>query len=235
MPRPIKKRVYKRPGSQDEVRNIYSIIMDYYVNNKRFVNLVLGITIAGLIIIFGGGYYLRSKTESALYLRYEGLRAFHDTKNKDATKIAYEKFSRSYEKKKSPYTLLYMAYTASRLGKKDEAVKTLKRLVQEYDSADIQSLGYYKMYEIYLSEKRIDDALKALDSILSLEGEYLKDLAMFEKARLLEGQGKGDEAMKLYERLAKQYPDSPFTKKIKDKIKTNKEKTTGTIGKEEDK
>ena len=218
MPKPIKKRVYKKTGPQEDVRSIYEIARQYYSDNRRFVNLLLGLTILALVVIFGGGYYLRKSTEDALYLQYEGLRAFHERANKDALKIAYEKFNTSYNKKKTPYSLLYMAYAAQELGQKDRALKILQGLVNKYARADIQSLAYYKMYEIYLSEKKTPEAMKALDSLLSLEGQYLKDLALFKKGELLEAENKKDEAKKIYERLIKEFPESPFAAKAKDRV-----------------
>ncbi len=223
MPKPIKKRVYRKPSTQEDVRSFFYVFKEYYDENKKFVNLVAIVFVVGLFLIFAGGYYLRSTTQKALYFQYEGLRAFHeqlpDKKGKDALKVAYEKFQRSYNKKKSPYSLLYMAYAEHRLGKNSEAIETLNKVLKEYETPDVRSLAYYKMYEIYLSENKTDRAMQALDNLLSLEGDYLKDLALYNKARALESMNKSDEARKVYETLAERYPGSPFTKKIEDKIK----------------
>jgi len=240
MPKPIKKRVYKKPTAQDEVRNIYEILREYYVNNRRFINIFAIGLITIIIVLFGGTYYIKANMRKALYFQYEGLKAFHEqlseTKTKDELKIAYEKFQNSYKRKKSPFTLLYKAYTEDKLGKKDEALDTLTEVIKNYKTPDIQSLAYYKMYEIYLSEKKPKRAMEVLDKILTLNGQYLKDLALYNKAKLLEAQNKKQDALKIYKQLAKLYPNSPFTNKIKTKIKPlEKKKSSKSTGKEANK
>ena len=75
---------------------------------------------------------------------------------------------------------------------------------------------------------REEEALKSLDRLYAQQSEFYKDTALVESARILESIGKDDEAMKKYETILKQFPESPFADEARLKTGTEEEeKETG--------
>jgi len=57
-----------------------------------------------------------------------------------------------------------------------------------------------------------------LDRIVAAPGDMLKDIVLVQKARMLEQDGKKDEATALYKELTEKYPASPYLEEAKGKI-----------------
>jgi hypothetical protein len=66
------------------------------------------------------------------------------------------------------------------------------------------------------------EALKALDALYKSGGTIYKDLALVESARILENEGKKDEALAKYKELADKFKDSPFLAEAQAKIAEKK-------------
>jgi predicted negative regulator of RcsB-dependent stress response len=87
----------------------------------------------------------------------------------------------------------------------------LKEFTQHYaGEKQFIPLVYQKMATVYIKKGDINEALKTLDTLSALPGGTFKDLALLESGKLLEKQGKPDEAKKKYEELTKKFPDSPY-------------------------
>jgi tetratricopeptide (TPR) repeat protein len=76
---------------------------------------------------------------------------------------------------------------------------------------------------MYIQKGDINEAKKSLDLLYNLKTDIYKDFALIEYGRLLEKEGKMDEAKKKYEELAAKFPNSPFIDEIKPKIPEKKE------------
>ena len=68
---------------------------------------------------------------------------------------------------------------------------------------------------------------KTLDTLYNLKGDIYKDFALMEYARILEKEGKPDEAKEKYQELTTKYPDSPFLDKAKEQLSVTTEKKKG--------
>ncbi|MCX5720037.1 MAG: tetratricopeptide repeat protein [Nitrospirae bacterium] len=79
------------------------------------------------------------------------------------------------------------------------------------------------MAMVYLRKGNINEAINAIDSMYNLKSDIYKDLALIEYARLLEREGKTEEAKKKYKELTTQFPDSPFSDEAKIKLSGKKE------------
>jgi len=87
----------------------------------------------------------------------------------------------------------------------------LKDFTQKYSSDKrFIPLAYQKMASVYIKKGDMNEALKTLDTLYALPGDTLKDLALLESGKLLEKQGKPDEAKKKYDELTKKFPSSPY-------------------------
>jgi TolA-binding protein len=75
----------------------------------------------------------------------------------------------------------------------------------------------------YIMKGDLQEAKKTLNTLYNLKGDILKDFALMESAKILEKEGKPDEAKLKYEELAKKFPNSPFNEEIKTKLGVKKE------------
>jgi predicted negative regulator of RcsB-dependent stress response len=98
-------------------------------------------------------------------------------------------------------------------------MKSLNELIKDYPSdKDILPLAYQKMADIQLRKGDKDAALKSLNTLYMSGGNIYKDLALVESARILESQGKKDEALAKYKELAEKFKDSPYFAEAEGKI-----------------
>jgi len=219
MPKPIKKRTHKRSIAEQEVLSFYQRFRDYYEGNRRFVHIVAGILILVLIAVSFSIYYNRRLNSEAAALEYEGYKLYqglyttkNDAKEKERLNKAYEDFQAALKKKSSPVRLLYLSYTEYKLGKKNEALITLKKLAKKYSSdSEILPVAYYKIAMIELEKGDKEAALKTLNTLFNLKNSpFFKDVALFERGRILESLGRKDEALRAFKILVDSFPESPY-------------------------
>ncbi|HDY70960.1 MAG TPA: tetratricopeptide repeat protein [Nitrospirae bacterium] len=237
MPKPIKKRTHKKGIAEQEVLSFYQRFRDYYEGNRRFVHIVAGILILVLIAVSFSIYYNRRLNNEAATLEYEGYKLYqglyttNDAKKKERLNKAYKNFQAALKMKSSPVRLLYKSYTEYKLGKKDEALITLKKLVKKYSSdSEIVPVAYYKIAMIELEKGDKEAALKTLDTLFNLKNSpFFKDVALFEKGRILESLGRKDEALRAFKILVDSFPESPYYSTALARIK-NEEGPSGKKG-----
>ncbi len=219
MPKPIRRRVQKKAVTEKEILTTYERVKETLREKRKAISIglilsvLVGLAVAGLL------YYNQTLSREADELEYEGYKLYHGLYQKEATseeealKEALERFRRAYEKKPSPLRLLYMANTEYRLGMKAEALESLERFIEKYpDRKDLLPLVYYKISEIQIDEGRKEEALKTLETLYRLDSSpFLKDVALYESARILEGMNRKEEAMEKYRLLTKDYPLSPYS------------------------
>ena len=66
------------------------------------------------------------------------------------------------------------------------------------------------------------EAMEVLEKLYNLKGDIYKDFALIEYARLLEKEGKTEEAKKKYKELSERFPNSPFIDEAKAKLSEEK-------------
>jgi TolA-binding protein len=103
-------------------------------------------------------------------------------------------------------------------------MKMLNDFTRKYpNNTEFIPLVYQKMALTYIKKDDLTGAKKALESLHNLKGDIYKDFALMEYGKLLEKEGKAEEARKKYEELAKKFPDSPFIEEVKAKLAEKKE------------
>ena len=218
MPKAIKKRVSKKTGDTEvEVQERLSSLKDTLKERQRMVlKIGAGIVII-LIAVVGLLVYSSNSQKKARMLEYEGYKIYYSNQqvqpiNKEEQyKKALDTFKKAYDTKNSPFSLFYIAATYYELGKYDDALKTLKDFTQKYSNDEkFIPLAYQKMALANIKKGDINGAEKTLDTLYNLKGDIFKDFALMEYGKLLDKEGKVEEAKKKYEELAKKFPNSPF-------------------------
>jgi predicted negative regulator of RcsB-dependent stress response len=226
MPKAIKKKVSKKELDteievQDRIKNIKKI----FENKQRTLAAYGLIALSAAIVIGGMALYLFNAHDKAQQLEYEAYKTYYNLYQKtplsgqDKAQKAIELYQQAYEKRKSPRLLLSIADAYTTLGKDDEALKTLEDFTKRFAREEaLMPLALQKMAGIQIRKGNKAEALKVLDRIVAAPGDMLKDIVLVQKARMLEQDGKKDEATALYKELTEKYPASPYLEEAKGKI-----------------
>ena len=226
MPKPIKKKApKKKKASDDDVKEKLTDLRDtLQQRQKDFIKYIVA---ALTIIVIIGGYMIYSKqaASKADQLRQEAYTVYHgpDRTGQAATGEKYQRalelFQKSYDTRKSPVTLLYIAASYEQMGKDNEALETLKKFVKKYSQEEtLLPLAYQKMASVYKKQGKLNEALETFNTLSSHKGDIYKDLALVESGKILEQMGRPDEAQKKYQELSTKYPNSPFIEEARSKL-----------------
>jgi len=231
MPKAIKKRVPKKTGDTEaEVQERLSGLKDTFKERQTTVLQIFAGIIIIVIAVVGFLVYSSTAQKKARFLEYEGYKTYYSgqqgqsVNKEEQYQKALDMFKKAYDAKSSPSSLFYIAACYYELGKYDDALRTLKEFTQKYAEDDrFIPLAYQKMALTYIKKGDLNEAKKTLDALYSLKGDIFKDFALMESGRILEKEGKAEEAKKKYEELAKKFPTSPFIDEVKAKLAEKKE------------
>lgn len=222
MPKIIKKRIEKKthPG-EEELKETVEDIRGKLKERQR--TLVYGAVIFFIAVISIVTFTVYQKTSStkALELELEAYKLFYGDYQislilpSERYQKALDLFKKSYEIKKKPNTLLYMANCNYELGNYDETIKNLNNLVNKFSDPKIVSLAYYKMAMAYSKKGDMDNAIATLKTILGIKNGALQDLALLEAGKLLEFTGKIEDAKSKYRELIAKFPKSELLNEAK--------------------
>ena len=229
MPKQIKKRIPKKTvTSEADVKNKLAGLKDTLKERKKTVlTYGAGILVILMVIVSFLVYNYTSQKKAKIF-EYEAYKIYYNTPAQSVTKEeqykkALDIFKKAYDTRKSPTSLFYIAACYYEIGKYDDALKTLKDFTQRYSKEDrFVPLVYQKIATVYLKKGDINEAMKTLDTLYSLNSDIYKDLALIEYGRLLEKAGKIEEAKKKYKELTTRFPNSPFMDEAKAKLSEKK-------------
>jgi len=224
MPKPIKKKIIKKV-SGPEAGETLSRLKKSVEERKRFLITAGAAVILAVVAI--GGFFLYSNTQKnkAQKLEYEAYKMYYGLYQKQPGSIeerykkAEELFRKAYNTRKSPVSLYYIANCYYELGKYEESLNTLKELNLKFPDDDkFVPLSYYKMALINLKKGNAEEALKSFTVLYNYKTGTYKDLALIESGKILETQGRAEEAHKKYEEVIKDFPQSPFAEEAKARV-----------------
>ncbi|HYQ47949.1 MAG TPA: tetratricopeptide repeat protein [Thermodesulfovibrionales bacterium] len=226
MPKAIKKKVSKKETDAEiEVQDRIQDIKKVFEKKQKTLAAYGLMTLSAVIVIGGIALYRFNANDKAQQLEYEAYKTYYNLYRKnplpgqEKAGKALELYQQAYAKKKSPRVLLSIADAYAELGQDDEALKTLEDFSKRYVREEsLLPLALQKMASIQMKKGNSPEAMKTLDRIAAIPGDMLKDVVLIEKARLLEKEGKKDEAATLYKELSEKYPSSPYSTEAKGKI-----------------
>lgn len=229
MPKAIKKKITKPPKTEADVKNMFHHASELIRKKQKLLLPAAIILVVSGISIAGFFAYRSIMDKKAAGLEYEAYKIYYNLHQKqplqkdEQYRTALEKFKKTYDVKKSPFSLFYIAACYYDMGKYDDALKTLKELNEYFpDDERFVPLSYYKMAIISLKKEDRESALKFLDTIYNYKTGSFKDLAIIESARILDAMGKTEESSKKYEELTKNFPNSPFLEEAKARLGNKK-------------
>lgn len=224
MPKAIKKRI-KTKDVEHEVQDRIADIRELMQKKQKAVITYGGAAALVLIAIVGLLFYRYSNQEKARQLEYEAYKIYRyeyqktPLPRKEQVEKAAALFQQAYDKRKSPRLLLYIAGCYSEGGKDTEALATLNLFLKNHASEkSLLPIAYRQLAGVQLKMGNRPEALKTLDTLYKTDGEIFKDLALIESARILESDGKKEEATAKYKELTEKYKSSPFAEEAKAKL-----------------
>ncbi len=231
MPKAIKRKTkHKDVAVETEVQDRISDIRELMKRKQKAVIMYGAVAAVGVAVVVGLLFYKYTSDEKARQLEYEAYKVYHNEFQKnplsrqEQSRKALDLFNQAYSKSKSPRLLLYIASCYSETGQYPDALKTLDTFFSKHSSEkNLLPLAYKQAAGLHLKMGNKAEALKALDTLYKLQGDVLKDLALIETARILEGDGKKDEAAAKYRELTEKFKDSPFIDEAKAKLGEKKE------------
>lgn len=232
MPKSIKKRkiVKKTIDERVEVKGFISKFKGYAAENRKVFVAGTASVVAAVVLIAGLFVYSNYAKNKADRLEYEAYKAYYGLYQRQQVitkeeqyKKAKELFEKAYDARKTPASLFYIANCYYELGRYDDALETLKKLNQRFPN-DVRfvPLLYYKMAMASMKKGNNDEALKFLDTLDKFNTGAHRDLSLIESGKLLEIMGRADEAMKKYDELVRNFPQSPFAEEARARISGKK-------------
>ena len=230
MPRAIKKKASKKDSPEVEITSVLENMKDTLKKKQKMVLTYSLIAASAVLVLAVIIYYQHTadqqsrEIESRAYNVYYNLNQKKSMSKQEQYQQALDLFQQAYNKQKSPRVLLYIASSYFELEKYDDALKTLNTFTKKHANAkDMLPIVYQKIAAIQLIKGDKDAALKTLDTIYKSGGIY-QDYALIESGRILEKDGKKEEAAAKYKELTLKFPGSPFVEEAKTKLG---EKTEG--------
>jgi predicted negative regulator of RcsB-dependent stress response len=232
MPKQIKKKLPKKKAAPEtEVKDKLTTFVDNIKNRQRKLATYGLVVLVAILALAGGLIYSYSLKQAAKQLENDAYSIYYNEYQQSqlSDQERYEKalslFTESYETKKSPRALLYIASCYYELGRYDDALETLKDFTERYSNEHIMvPLAYLKIAQVYQQKGEPDEALKALDAFSHFKSNLYKDYALMESGRILEKEGKLEEAKNKFNEITTRFPNSPFFEEAKAKIEVPEKK-----------
>lgn len=189
-------------------------------NKKQIITVV-----AAIVVVVGGvlAYtylYQQPREEKAQTLFTDGLQyvqkgdslSLTQAINGDGEFIGYAKIAKEYSGTNGANLANLHAGTCyAKLGKYAEAIPFLEDFTPG-DDQSVSAMGLFALAQCYAGVKDLDKAIstfkKAADQA---NNAALSPMCLLEAAKLLESQNNKAEALKLYEKIQKEYPQSALS------------------------
>lgn len=133
---------------------------------------------------------------------------------------AAELFSEAYKKNKNVTYLLNAGYAYDMAGQTDKAIETLGK-VENSGDINFSNMAKIRAAMIYLKSNQKSQALKKLNEVIEGKSVVLKDFALYELGNISLSENK-EEALKYFDRLVRDFPQSPFSEMARKILESNK-------------
>lgn len=227
MPKAIKKKSTpkKEVDTEIQVKDSFEGIKKVLEKKQKSLVAYGLIALSAAVVLGGIAVYRFNANDKAQKLEYEAYKTYYNMYQKsplaakEKAQKALDLFQQAYEKKKSPRVLLFIADVYAEMADYDNALKRLDEFTKRFTREEaLIPLANQKIVALQLKKGNKEEALRTLDRISNAPGDMLKDFALIQQARILEQNGKKDEAIVKFRELTEKYPQSPYTEEAKTKF-----------------
>lgn len=192
---------------------------------------VRGIIIIGIILVLGGilagavVFFNKKQEEKAAVLEFEARQFFHQegpASGEDEELTAEENYNKAIEyyreviadyprSNSAVMARYYLGNSFMGLEEFGSAITAYEDfLSSERDSAVLRGFVFQRLGYAYLGSGKTGKAMDAFKLGLDAEGLLNKDQIYYELGRLYHDEGKNEEAIRNYQSVVNEFPDSPF-------------------------
>lgn len=220
MPKAIKKVVVKKDEDEQYQQSVEHLRERLQERQRMLVKGGVAV-LAAIVIAVGVFVYMDNAKAKAAAYELEAYRhlagadpASAKLSNADRVKKALDAFTKAYAERKSMDLRFAIGLSYYDLGNLDEAIKVFQE-VGESSDARFAGLGLYKLAMVQLKKGDPDKALAALNRLVLTRNAPLQDLALVESGKILQAQGKAEEAKAKFQEVITKYPKSPLAAEAK--------------------
>jgi TolA-binding protein len=142
-----------------------------------------------------------------------------EEKNREVLKLADEMLTHDSSSRSAPKALYYKGLALSELKKSDDAAKTLQTLVTRYPADFLAPLARYELARLKEAQGNAAEALIQYQALAEeAQGLFPKEEGLMGVARCQEALGRKNEALKTYQKIVKDFPDSDYQLEAKKKV-----------------
>ncbi len=231
MPKPIKKRVSKKPVlKEEEIKGTFTQAIEFIRKKKKSFLIILTAMIAVIIIsliIISYNSSLKKKAyalEIEAYKYYYGINLKESMSDEDRWRKALELYKKSVETKPSSTALFYLGNCYYNLSDYTKAIEEFEKFTKKFrDEKGLLPIVYQKLASAYFNKGDKERAFATLNKLAELDNGLFKDTALILEARYYERSGETEKAKERYRELAEGFPSSPWFAEASSKIEQKKE------------
>jgi len=222
MPKVIKKRIPKTEIEVAEISEIQSIFSKVFEERRKAVLSAVGIIVAVAVVGTAWTLLRFNQTEKAAELEGTAITTYYaaETTPEEERETAYRKaldgFSAAAAVSETPTTMFYLAESHLKLGETDEAIKAFGDFLDTFPNTPLAPAVAARLAQLHHAAKRTDDALGSLQPVKN--AVVGGDTALSDMARILESEGRSEEALGLLKTIVASHPDSPWAAEARAKV-----------------
>ena len=173
----------------------------FWMQHRQKVTLFAGIFATALLIYFVSEFARTKKLES-------GARALAEAKDDASLRQVIGDFAGTAA---AGDAQLLLAENLRKEGKAEEAVRTLRAMIDKYPTHPLISGAWTSLAATQESMGKMDEALGTYQKVsTTFATSFSAPVALLGQARIFKEKGKTEEARRLYDQLINQYPESMF-------------------------
>ncbi len=197
---------------QEKIENTVSKTEQFYNENKK---TILGCLIAIIVIALGiwayNQFYLKPKTAEAQEQMFPAEAAFRGGEfekalNGDGNALGFAQVIEDYGKKAGKAACFYAGVCALQMNDYEQALKYLK----QYNGKDeiLAARAQACIGDAYVGLEKLNEAEAAFEKAASMADNVFAAEYLLKAAAVCEELGNSDKALKLYENIKENYPQS---------------------------
>lgn len=231
------RRLTRKQIKKDQFVSLVDRIFHWLGQNWRQAATGLGAVLAVALVFWGVTAFRGSRSDAAAQALAQALEAYGAPVGSAAPADAPVKFAtdserlaaaeKAFQAIKSHYWLtpqkrvaeLFLARIAADRGDQAQAISLLGEITSRRTSDPVVRLAMLDLIRLRLAKGEGVQLVAELEGMASGKDPRLpRDAAIFQLARVWEGEGKPEEASKFYRKLVEEFPDSPYRSEAQQRL-----------------
>ncbi len=210
----------KKLQEPDEFLVSLQRIYKYTMENIKFISLIIGGIVAGVLIIILVLYQVKTHRDRESLLMTQAIAAYHEGRIQDAMNSL--KGLSGNQGVSGAISELYQGNIFYEQGKYEDALKHFKKAQDLAEGKKFETIRGLAFQGVAYTEMALKDYGKAEEAFKGM-GAHFQDLSLMELSRLYVSQGNSSKAKPLLDELIDSFPESPWVPAAK----ALKEQATG--------